>query len=251
MAKKYKFVDYFKFFILSVFVAFVVTLIAGLFMGYKYILVNGWSAQQKIPYQSFILTYKCSKTDLYVNDFATTSINGKGGYITHQVIGIKYDGYFENGECYSWEMNGQTYHAYYGYQVGDQHNITAKPGGIPSTEVQAEEISNMSKYEGIDFIKSLLPIVDNFERAIEMDKSVNEKFLEGYKMIYANLISILNTAGVKEIECQDKEFDPNLMDAIMTEHVDKVKPNYVLLVLQKGYTYKDKVIRHAFVKVSE
>ena len=126
-----------------------------------------------------------------------------------------------------------------------------------SAEVQnigkrhADEIANLAKYEGIELIKSLLPIVDNFERAIEMDKSVNEKFLEGYKMIYANLISILNNAGVKEIECQDKEFDPNLMDAIMTEHVDGVEPNYVLVVLQKGYTYKDKVIRHAFVKVSE
>lgn len=144
MVKRVKFIDYFKFFLLSVFVALVVTLIAGLFMGYKYILVNGWSAQQKIPYQSFILTYKCQKTDLYVNDFATTSINGTGGYITHQVIGIKYDGYFEIGECYSWEMNDKTYHAYYGYQVGDQHNITAKEGGVPSAEAQAQEISNMT-----------------------------------------------------------------------------------------------------------
>ena len=115
----------------------------------------------------------------------------------------------------------------------------------------SEEISSLVKYEGIDLIKNLLPIVDNFERAIEMDKSIDEKFLEGYKMIYTNLINILNNIGVKEIDCQDKEFDPNLMDAIMTEHVDGIDPNYVLVVLQKGYTYKDKVIRHAFVKVSE
>lgn len=114
-----------------------------------------------------------------------------------------------------------------------------------------EEMLNMFKYEGIELIKSILPIVDNFERAIEMDKSVNEKYLEGYKMIYSNLLEILKNYGVKEIECQDKEFDPNTMEAIMTEHVDGVEPNYVLVVLQKGYIYKDKVIRHAFVKVSE
>ena len=113
------------------------------------------------------------------------------------------------------------------------------------------ETSNLMKYEGIDLIKSILPIVDNFERAIEMDKSVNEKYLEGYKMIYANMVSILQNFGVKEIDCQDKEFDPNLMEAIMTEHVDGVEPNYVLMVLQKGYIYKDKVVRHAIVKVYE
>lgn len=114
-----------------------------------------------------------------------------------------------------------------------------------------EEIINISKYEGIDLIKNLLPIVDNFERSIDMDKSVNEKYLEGYKMIYTNLVNVLKNIGVEAIECQDKEFDPHKMDAIMTEHVDGVEPNYVLVVLQKGYTYKDKIIRPAMVKVSK
>lgn len=114
-----------------------------------------------------------------------------------------------------------------------------------------EEVINMAKYEGMDLIKSLLPVVDNFERSIEMDKSVNEKYLEGYKMIYTNLVSILKNIGVEAIDCQDKEFDPHTMDAIMTEHVDGVEPNYVLVVLQKGYIYKDKILRPAMVKVSE
>ena len=114
-----------------------------------------------------------------------------------------------------------------------------------------DEIANLMKYEGADLIKNILPIVDNFERSIAMDNSVNEKFLEGYKMIYTNLINVLKSIGVEEIKCQDEKFDPNLMDAIMTEHVDGVDQGYVLLVLQKGYMYKDKVLRHAFVKVSE
>ena len=113
------------------------------------------------------------------------------------------------------------------------------------------EISNLMKYEGSDLIKNLLPIVDNFERSLAMDTNVDEKYLQGYKMIYTNLVNILKSIGVEEIICQDKEFDPNLMDAIMTEHADGVKPGNVLAVLQKGYTYKDKIIRHAFVKVSE
>lgn len=113
------------------------------------------------------------------------------------------------------------------------------------------EISNLMKYEGVELIKNLLPVVDNFERSIAMETSADEKFLQGFKMIYTNLINILKSIGVEEIECQDKEFDPNLMDAIMTEHADGVKAGIVLNVLQKGYTYKDKVIRHAFVKVSE
>lgn len=113
------------------------------------------------------------------------------------------------------------------------------------------EISNLMKYEGAELIKNLLPIVDNFERSIAMDTSVDEKYLQGYKMIYTSLINLLKANGVEEIICQDKEFDPNFMDAIMTEHVDGVEPGYVLVVLQNGYTYKDKVIRHAFVKVSE
>ena len=107
------------------------------------------------------------------------------------------------------------------------------------------------KYEGVELIKNLLPVVDNFERSIAMDQSTDEKYLQGYKMIYTNLINILKAIGVEEIICQDKEFDPMYMDAIMTEHVDGIDAGKVLVVLQKGYAYKDKVIRHAFVKVSE
>jgi molecular chaperone GrpE len=93
--------------------------------------------------------------------------------------------------------------------------------------------------------------VDNFERSIAMDKTVDEKYLAGYKMIYTNMLEILTNTGVKEIECNDKPFDPNTMEAILTEHVEGVDKGYVLMVLQKGYIYKDKLLRPAMVKVSE
>lgn len=118
-----------------------------------------------------------------------------------------------------------------------------------------EQISNMAKYEGEALIKELLVVVDNFERAINMDDTNLEdevsKFLSGFKMIYANLDTILTKYGVEEIDCLNKEFDPNTMEAVLTDKVEGVKTNTVIDVLQKGYSYRGKVIRHAMVKVAE
>ena len=118
-----------------------------------------------------------------------------------------------------------------------------------------EEISKMCKYEGEEIITQILPVVDNFERAIKLDDSnlTDElsKFLEGFKMIYGNIVDILKNLEVKEIECQGKEFDPKLMEAVLTGHEDKLEENTVIDVLQKGYMYKDKVLRVAMVKVNK
>lgn len=118
-----------------------------------------------------------------------------------------------------------------------------------------EEISKIYKYEGEELINKLLPIVDNFERAIMLDdRDLTDelsKFLSGFKMIYTNLLSILSEYDVKEIDCKGLEFDPNTMEAVLTEKDESIPANMVIEVLQKGYTYKDKVIRHAMVKVSE
>ena len=118
-----------------------------------------------------------------------------------------------------------------------------------------EEIAKAYKYDGEELIKRLLPIVDNFERAIMLDDNnlTDElsKFLSGFKMIYGNLVNTLKEKEVKEIECLNQEFDPNTMQAVLTEHVDGVLPNKVIDVMQKGYIYKEKVIRPAMVKVSE
>ena len=117
-----------------------------------------------------------------------------------------------------------------------------------------EEKSLALKFEGEDLIKKLLPVVDNFERAIADDSKLSDemkKFLEGFKMIYGNLNSILESYQVKAMDVLNKEFDPNTMEAVLAEEVEGVLPNVVVDVLQKGYTYKDKVIRHAMVKVSK
>ena len=118
-----------------------------------------------------------------------------------------------------------------------------------------QEKANIYKYDGEKLIKELLPIVDNFERAIKLDDDnlTDElsKFLSGFKMIYTSMVSTLKTMGVQEIEALGKEFDPTIMEAIMTTSIMEEEQNVVVEVMQKGYMYNDKVIRVAMVKVNE
>jgi molecular chaperone GrpE len=118
-----------------------------------------------------------------------------------------------------------------------------------------EEKANLLKYEGEDLIKKLLPVVDTFERAIGMDDTNLQddvsKFLSGFKMIYGNLNSTLQAYDIHVIDALHQPFDHNTMEAVMTEEVEGIEPNMVIDVLQKGYTYKGKVIRYAMVKVSK
>jgi molecular chaperone GrpE len=113
----------------------------------------------------------------------------------------------------------------------------------------------MFKYADEDFISKLLPVIDNFERAIKLDDhdltDELSKFLAGFKMIYGNLIDILNKSEVKEIEALGIEFNPNYHQAVIMEKNENKPAGVVLEVLQKGYMYKDKVIRPAMVKVNE
>ena len=76
------------------------------------------------------------------------------------------------------------------------------------------------------------------------------KFLSGFKMIYGNIINILEEFEIQEIECLGKVFDSKVMEAVLTDHEEGVDKDIVIDVLQKGYLYKDKVIRPAMVKVN-
>lgn len=118
-----------------------------------------------------------------------------------------------------------------------------------------KELETLFKYEGESIIKEVLKVVDNFERAINMDdddlSDEVSKFLSGFKMIYTSLVNMLTDLEVTEIEVDGKEFDPTISEAVLVEE-DKTKPAGVVLeVLQKGYKYKDKVIRPAMVKVNK
>mgnify|MGYP004459700477 FL=1 len=118
-----------------------------------------------------------------------------------------------------------------------------------------EETSRLLKYANEDIILGFLPILDNIERAINMDDDNLEdevsKFLSGFKMIYSQIRDLLNKFEVKEIICLNEKFDPTYHQAVLTDKVEGVESGTVLEVLQKGYMYKDKVIRPSMVKVSE
>lgn len=118
-----------------------------------------------------------------------------------------------------------------------------------------EETERIIKYAEEDILRGFLPILDNFERAINMDDDNKEdevsKFLSGFKLMYKQMKELLEKFEVKEIEALDKEFDPSLHQAVVTGK-DESKPSGIVLeVLQKGYMYKDRVLRTAMVKVNE
>lgn len=113
------------------------------------------------------------------------------------------------------------------------------------------DLGNAYKYDGYDMAEKLLPVLDNFERAMSIKQEGTEKFLDGFKMIYDNLISILKEKGITELDVLNKSFDPNVMNAVTTEINNDVESGTVLKVLQKGYMYNDRLLRPAMVSVSE
>ena len=137
----------------------------------------------------------------------------------------------------------------------EEQNLRSKAELINYRKRKDEEMSRLLKYSSEDIVKEVLPIVDNFERAINMDDANLEddisKFLSGFKMIYCKLVSILEKNGVQAIDGANKPFDPAYHQAVLTEAREGVEPGMVLEVLQRGYLLKDKVIRPAMVKVSE
>ena len=118
-----------------------------------------------------------------------------------------------------------------------------------------EETNRIIKYAEEDILKGFLPILDNFERAIGMDDDNLEdevsKFLEGFKLMYKQIKDLLEKFEVKEIDCLGKEFDPALEQAVVMDHDETKESGIVTVVLQKGYMYKDRVLRTAMVKVNE
>ncbi len=117
---------------------------------------------------------------------------------------------------------------------------------------RSEKEKSMMYDMGIkSFIEKILPIVDNFERGFGTitDKEKESGFAQGIEMIYKQLLSALDEIGVKPIDAVGKEFDPNLHNAVMHGEDDSLGDNIVSDEFQKGYLYKDMVVRHSMVKV--
>lgn len=108
------------------------------------------------------------------------------------------------------------------------------------------------KFKAQDIVEDILPILDNFERALAVDvDEAAEGFKDGVDMVYRQLTEALKTHGVEEIKAVGETFDPHLHHAVMQENDDQYPENTVIEELQKGYSLKERVIRAAMVKVNQ
>ena len=118
-----------------------------------------------------------------------------------------------------------------------------------------EEVANSLKYANQDLITEILPVIDNFERALNSNKdNLSEelkKYFVGFNMMYENLKMILKNYGVEEINNVGGIFNPNEEQALLTDSDPTKEDDVVLEVLQKGYKLKDRVIRPASVKINQ
>ena len=101
-------------------------------------------------------------------------------------------------------------------------------------------------------IEKLLPIVDNFERGLAAvpEEQKEDSFVTGMEMVYKQIITTFEAVGVKPIEAVGTEFNPDLHNAVMHVEDEEVGENIVVEEFQKGYTYRDSVVRHSMVKVA-
>lgn len=115
-----------------------------------------------------------------------------------------------------------------------------------------KEKSQMYEVGAKDIIEKILPVVDNFERALATvkDDQKEDPFVQGMDKIYKHMMTTLEEIGVKPIEAVGKEFDLNLHNAVMHIEDDNYGDNIVVDEFQKGYTYRDSVVRHSMVRVA-
>ena len=108
------------------------------------------------------------------------------------------------------------------------------------------------KYKAQDLVNDLLPVMDNFERALQVEKTeATSGLVDGISMVYRQLQDALTNHGVEVIETAGQEFDPNLHHAVMQTEDEEFESNFIVEELQKGYMLKDRVIRTAMVKVNK
>jgi len=109
------------------------------------------------------------------------------------------------------------------------------------------------KYAAMDVAKAFINPLDHFELALKHEPKDEEtkNFVQGFKMILTEIKKGLEGVGVSEIDALNEDYDPNFHQAVLVEKLENVEPNKVIEVLQKGYMFKERVIRPAMVKISE
>lgn len=115
-----------------------------------------------------------------------------------------------------------------------------------------KEKSAMFEVGARSIVEKILPVVDNIERGVAAlsEEDLDSPVGQGMNLIYKQLLQTLEDMGVEAIEAKGQEFDPELHNAVMHEDNDELGENIVSEELQKGYKYKDTVVRHSMVKVA-
>ena len=115
------------------------------------------------------------------------------------------------------------------------------------------DYQTLQTYRAQNVLVNVLPVLDNFERAlaVEVKQEETKSLLTGMEMVYRSLVEALKSDGLEEIEALDHEFDPNFHQAVMTGNDEDKASGIVLEELQKGYKLKDRVLRPSMVKVNE
>ena len=113
-----------------------------------------------------------------------------------------------------------------------------------------QEKETIGLFANEKMINELIPVLDSMERAIDACTDKEDDMYKGIELVHKQLIGCLQKFGVEEIQALDEEFNPHLHLAVMQENVEDVEPNKVIMVMQKGYKLKTKVLRPAMVKVS-
>jgi molecular chaperone GrpE len=115
-----------------------------------------------------------------------------------------------------------------------------------------KEQEDLVKYASLKVIEELLPVLDNFERALAADKDsmTVESLLQGVNMVYRQMVQVFEKEGLTPIQAAGQPFDPNVHQAVMQVEDANYESGVVVEELQKGYLFKDRVVRPAMVKVN-
>ena len=115
-----------------------------------------------------------------------------------------------------------------------------------------KEKSGMYEIGAKDVIEKILPVIDNFERVLAAvpEEQKEDSFVTGMEMIYKQIMTTLDGIGVKPIEAVGQEFNPDLHNAVMHVEDEELGESIVAEEFQKGYTYRDSVVRYSMVKVA-
>lgn len=115
----------------------------------------------------------------------------------------------------------------------------------------AKEKTDTLQYANEKIVSELLPVIDNFERALATETDDLEGYAKGMQLIFEQFKKALENAGLEEIKAMDEVFDPNVHNAVLAENVEDKEDGVITKVLQKGYKLRDKVVRPSMVAVNK